>query len=533
MTAFDYVVVGSGAAGAAAAWKLCQHGFKVACVERGGWMDPSTYPSTRTEWELAKRTTVNPAIAERQNRWDYPVDDSGSPIAVCNFNAVGGSTILYSGHFPRFRPDDFCLNTMEGMAEDWPLSYDDLRPYFEENEDKMSVAGLAGDPMYPDIKNLLPPVPLGETGVRLARAFNAKGWHWWPSYSAISTRAVRGRSACINLGPCNTGCPQGAKSSTDITYIAQARHLGLTLLENMAVSRVIVENGRAVGVEAHDDTGHVRQIRGKNVVLAASAVGSARILLNSANEDAPTGLANRSGQVGRNLMIHPLGYVEGLFPEAMDTDTGPQGCMLYSLEYYRTEGAGHRLGYMMHALRGTGPVETATAAFQRRKLRFGAPIYDDFESFYRRQAVISIICEDLPSPENRITLNHAATDRFGVAGVRVSYTMAENTRKMMTHGMGRAKEIMIAAGAERTYAYGPVRNTGWHLMGTARMGNDPHNSVVGVDGRTHDVEGLYLVDSSVFVTGSCVNPANTIQAVALLLADRMALTTKAEGVSSL
>lgn len=529
MTAFDYVVVGSGAAGAAAAWKLSKHGFKVACIERGVWMNPSAYPSTRPDWELAKRTFANPSISARQNRWDYPVDDSSSPIAICNFNAVGGSTILYSGHFPRFRPDDFRLQQTEGLAEDWPLSYDDLRPYFEENEYNMSVAGMVGDPMYPDIKNLLPPVPLGETGARLARAFNEKGWHWWPSYSAISTRAVRGRSACINLGPCNTGCPQGAKSSTDITYIAQARSIGMKLLENMAVSRVLVENGRAVGVEAHDDAGQVHHISCKTVVLAASAIGSARILLNSANEDAVNGLANKSGQLGRNLMMHPLGYVEGVFPDVLDTDIGPQGCMLYSLEYYRTAGADHQLGYMMHALRGTGPLEAAISAFQRRKLKFGAGIYDDFEAFYRRQVVISIICEDLPDPKNKITLDKSTADRFGVPGVRVDYKLAENTRKMMSHGMNRAKEILLLAGAKRCYGYGPVRSTGWHLMGTARMGNDPNNSVVNSDGATHDIKGLYIVDSSVFVTGSCVNPANTIQAVALRMADRMAQSAKLYG----
>jgi choline dehydrogenase-like flavoprotein len=157
MTAIDYLVIGSGAAGAAAAWKLCKHGFTVVCIERGGWMDPATYPTTRVDWEKAKRTTANPVMAERQNSWDYPVDDSDSPIAVCNFNAVGGSTILYSGHFPRFRPDDFALKTTEGLGEDWPLSYDDLRPFFDENEREMSVSGLVGDPMYPDIESLLPP----------------------------------------------------------------------------------------------------------------------------------------------------------------------------------------------------------------------------------------------------------------------------------------------------------------------------------------------------------------------------------------
>lgn len=532
MTAIDYLVIGSGAAGAAAAWKLCKHGFTVACIERGGWMDPATYPSTRVDWEKAKRTTANPVMAERQNSWDYPVDDSESPIAVCNFNAVGGSTILYSGHFPRFRPNDFALKTTEGLGEDWPISYGDLRPFFDENEGEMSVSGLVGDPMYPDIESLLPPVPLGETGTRLARAFNAKGWHWWPSYAAISTRSTRGRNACINLGPCNTGCPQGAKSSTDATYIPRAVQLGLKLITNMAVSRVLVENGRAVGVVAHDDDGKLHHIYARNIVLAASAVGSARILLNSANDAAPNGLANSSDQVGRNLMMHPLGYVEGVFPEALDTDIGPQGCMLYSLEHYRSENADHRLGYMMHALRGTGPVETAISAFQRRKLTFGPSMYQDFEAFYRRQVAISIICEDLPDPENRIILDPTKTDRFGVAGVKVHYTLAENSRKMMTHGMGRAKELMIEAGADRAYAYGPVRSTGWHLMGTARMGHNPENSVVGPDGQCHDIKGLYVLDSSVFVTGSCVNPANTIQAVALYLADRIAQTAKAKGAGA-
>ena len=526
MTQFDFLIVGSGAAGAAAAWKLCQHGFKVACLDRGDWVDPAQYPSTRPDWERRKRIYAQPAIAERQNAADYPVDDSASPIAVCNFNAIGGSTILYSAHFPRFRRDDFTLKTKEGLAEDWPIQYDELKPYFEENERQMSVSGLVGDPCYPDIENLLPPVPLGITGTRLAKAFNNKGWHWWPSYGAISTRDRQGRSACINLGPCNTGCPQGAKSSADITYIPRAQKLGLTVFANHAVSRVLTEQNRVIGVECHDENGNLHIIKAPNIILAASAIGTPKILLNSTSAEYPKGLANHSDLVGRNLMIHPLGYVEGVFSELLDTDIGPQGCMLFSLEHYRTEGADHRLGYMMHALRGTGPVEAATSAFQRRKLKFGTQLYDDFQNYYRKQAVISLICEDLPDPENRVVLDPAHTDRFGVPGVKIHYDLSENTKKMMVHGMGKAKEIMIEAGAVRTYGHGPVRNTGWHVMGTAKMGQDPTKSVVNVDGACHGVEGLYVVDSSVFVTGSCVNPANTIQAVALYLADKIAQTVK-------
>ena len=128
---YDFIVVGSGAAGAASAWRLVSKGFKVACLEKGDEMNPDTYPSTGTNWELRKSKEFSPVTAERQNKYDYPVDDSQSPIAVCNFNAVGGSTILYSAHFPRFQPNDFKLATEEGLYEDWPISYEDIKPYFE------------------------------------------------------------------------------------------------------------------------------------------------------------------------------------------------------------------------------------------------------------------------------------------------------------------------------------------------------------------------------------------------------------------
>lgn len=522
MTDFDCIVVGSGAAGAAAAWRLASKGLKVACLDRGPWIDPGAYPSTSSDWERQKRGPMSPVSATRGAAQDYPVDDSTSPIAVCNFNAIGGSTILYSAHFPRFRPPDFRLRSDEGLADDWPMTYADLRPYFELNERMMSLSGLAGDPCYPDVEQMLPPVPLGEVGTRLARAFNEKEWHWWPSYSAISTRARGVRAACINLGPCNTGCPQGAKSSTDITYIAKGIDHGLIVMANTAVSSLLVEGSKIAGVYVTGPDRTRSTLRSKRVVLAASALGTPRILLNSKTETFPNGVANSNDQVGRNLMLHPLGYAEGVFDEAMDTDVGPQGCMLYSLEHYRSADADHRLGYMMHALRGTGPLETALSAYGRRKLRFGAQLYEDFYSLYRKQAVISLICEDLPDPANRVELDHGRLDANGDPGVRVSYVLGENTRKMMTHGMGKAREILKTAGARRVYAYGPVRNTGWHVMGTARMGLDPRNSVVDPRGKPHGTEGLHVLDSSVFVTSSCVNPANTIQAIALRLADAIA-----------
>lgn len=518
---FDFVIVGAGAAGSAAAWSLVSKGYKVLCLERGPWMDPAHYPSTGSDWEIRKRSEFNPVAAERQNKFDYPVDDSHSPIAICNFNAVGGSTILYSGHFPRFLENDFTLKSREGIGADWPFGYEDLAPYFTLNEQMMGLSGLAGDPFYSQIAEALPPVPLGMAGERLARAFNTKGWHWWPSFAAILTRPKDGRGACLNLGPCNTGCPQGAKASADNTYLKKAIRLGLVLIPEFAVSRVLVRDGKAYGVEGFDDAGSKSMFTADHVILASSAIGTARILLNSRTDDRPQGLGNSTGMVGRNLMIHPLGYVEGTFDQRFDTDDGPQGCMLYSLQFYRMPGVDHRLGYMMQALRGTGAVEAALAAFARRRLSFGGQIYDDFEASYAKQLVLAIVCEDLPEVENRIELDPNRQDRFGDPGVKIHYALHGNTKKMMIHGMNRGRELMAAAGAVRSSAYGPVRNTGWHLMGTARMGNEAREAVVNAQGRVYDTENLYVVDSSVFVTASCVNPANTIQAVALMLADRI------------
>ncbi len=529
MTGFDFLIVGSGAAGAASAWRLCSKGYKVVCIERGDWQNTDDYPSASIDWEIKKKRSSNPVISQRQSEFDYPVDDSQSPIAICNYNAVGGSTILYSAHFPRFQPRDFKIKSSDGIAEDWPISYADLKPYFEINEYEMSVSGLSGDPYYPDIENLLPPVPLGNSGEKLAQAFNAKGWHWWPSYAAISTRNVRGRSSCINLGPCNTGCPQRAKSSTDITYIPKAIAKGLKLIIKAAVFEVITEDNRAVGVRYHDENGSINEIFARHIILAASAIGTPRILLNSKTSDNSISLGNSSGQVGRNLMIHPLGYVEGVFDTILDTDIGPQGCMLFSLEHYRSNGAEHKLGYMMHALRGTGPVETALSVYRRRRLKFGSQLYDDFFSYYKKQLVLTIICEDIPEVDNRLVLDRGAADRFGIPGIAVHYKLHENTKKLLSHGSDTARIIMKEAGATKTFAHGPVRNTGWHIMGTAKMGENPNNSVVNPIGKLHDIEGLYVVDSSCFVTGSCVNPANTIQTVSLYLTDQIEEYARSEG----
>lgn len=517
----DVVIVGAGASGAAAAFALAQAGLNIVCLEQGDWPTPSAYPSTGLDWEMRKSRDASPIPNVRQGRGDYPIDCSTSPIDVANFNGVGGSTVLYSAHFPRFKPSDFCTKSLDGVGEDWPISYADLEPYFAKNDAMMGVAGLDGDPAYPPIDGLMPPIPPGRLGHTLARGFNALGWHWWPSYAAIATRARDGRAACLNLGPCNTGCPQGAKASVDVTYWPRALKLGVDLRVNAAVVRVLTEDGRAVGVVYRQD-GQEHTLRAKCVALAANAVGTARVLLASAHEGHAEGLANQSGLVGRNLMLHPLGYVEAVFDHDLQTDRGPQGASIYSHEFYETRPEhAFKRGYTLHVLRGSGPVETAVAGLSRRQLRLGETLHQDMARIYNRKAFMSVICEDLPEASNRVVLDEGRTDGFGMPGVRVDYALGDNSKAMLTHGLDRGKQLMRAAGGKKIMAFGPVRETGWHLMGTARMGTDPRRSVVRATGEAHDVAGLFVLDGSVFPTSSGVNPASTIQAVSLLICDHI------------
>jgi choline dehydrogenase-like flavoprotein len=520
----DILIVGSGASGAAAAWSLSQvPGVKVVCLEQGGATLPERYPSIAADWELRRQDSYNPSPNVRRLPADYPIDDSSSPIAIANYNAVGGSTILYSGHFPRFHPSDFRTKSLDGVGDDWPLSYAELLPFFKQNEGMMGVAGLVGDTANPDYDNLLPPVPLGPVGRRLGDAFNKLGWHWWPSYSAINTHKHQGRAPCVNLGPCNTGCPQGAKASVDRTYWPAAKAMGVTLMPHARVSQITLDAaGRASGAAYIDADGRENHVKARMVVLACNGIGTPRLLLNSKSPAFPDGLANDTGLVGKNLMLHPLGFVEGVFEENLHSSLGPHGCCLLSQQFYETDRSrGFVRGYTMQILRGAPAVETATAGLLRRQISIGKNHHRDFARIFNRTAGIAIITEDLPEAHNYVELDPANKDSNGLPGVKIHYALSENSTKMLKHGIEMGRQVIEAAGGKVISAISPVRHTGWHLMGTTRMGDKADNSVVNRHGQTHSVKNLFVVDSSIFVTAGAVNPVATAQALSLYVCDHI------------
>ncbi len=518
----DVLIIGAGAAGAAIAWSLAETRMRIVCLEQGGWMNPADYPSNRDDWEMQGLGPFGFSPNGRGRREDYPVNDDDSPIKISNFNAVGGSTILYAAHFPRLHPSDFRVRSLDGVADDWPIDYATLEPFYDLNAEMMGVAGLEGDPAYPPKKPTLPHVPLGKLGETLAGGFDALGWHWWPSDSAIATAEHAGRAPCINLGPCVTGCAQGAKGSTDVTYWPVAVRAGVEVRTHCRVREISVgPDGLVDGAIYIDAEGNERKQRAEIVIVACNGVGTPRLLLNSASAQFPDGLANRSGLVGKNLMFHPYALVTGWFPERLEGYKGPMGCSLICQEFYETDPARDFLrGYSFEMLRGQGPLQTALQGLGG-KVGWGPGHHEAYDRIWDKSAGMVIICEDLPEQHNQVSLDPELTDADGIPAPKIDYCLSENSERMLEHAVARGREVLVASGAQETEAISPLPPAGWHLMGTARMGTDPAASVVDANCRSHDVKNLFIVDGSVFVTSGGVNPTNTIQALALYVADHI------------
>jgi choline dehydrogenase-like flavoprotein len=257
------------------------------------------------------------------------------------------------------------------------------------------------------------------------------------------------------------------------------------------------------------------------VIVACNGVGTPRLLLNSASARFPNGLANSSGLVGRNLMLHPWPIVSGYVDTPLDGGRGPITCM-WSKQFYETDPTRDFMrGYTLQFGRGPGPVTQAVIGAVTGQLPWGREHHRVYREVLDRRVGIGVACEDLPEEHNRVTLDPVLKDSNGIPAPKVDYTISENTHRMMEHGIARAEEILTAAGATRIFCSRTALNYPGHLLGTARMGSDPDRSVVNEWGRCHDVKNLFIVDGSIWVTGGGVNPTSTIQALALYVADQM------------
>ncbi len=518
----DVLVIGAGASGAALTWSLAESGIEVMCLEQGGEPDLEAFPAGERDWEVHRQTDYHPDPNVRRLPEDYPVNNEESAVEPVMYNAVGGSTVLYSAHFPRFHPSDFRVKTLDGVAADWPVTYEELEPYYDLNDRIMGVAGMTGDPAYPPKSaRQTGPLRMGKVGDTMAAGFDKLGWHWWPSDSAILQDPYDGRLECNGGGSCDLGCSRRAKGMANVTYWPKALMRGAMLETHARVREITVgRDGLADGAVYYDADGRVQFQPARIVMLACNGVGTPRLLLNSTSSLNPDGLANSTRLVGQNLMFHPVSMVTGVFEERVDGFKGPLGCDIFSHQFYETDlSRGFVRGVGFQVVRATGPVTTANGSFGGHVVPWGESHRRVFSEWFAHSLSVGVVGEDLPEPENRVTLDPDLTDSDGIPAPKIEYRLSDNSLKMLEFGNARAAEAVEAAGAKDVLVRPHVRTSGYHLMGTARMGDDPGDSVVDRWGKAHDVKNLFIVDGSIFVTAAAVNPTSTIQALALYIAD--------------
>ncbi len=518
----DALIIGAGASGGVAARHLAESGFDVVCLEQGDWPDRSAFPGNRPDWELAirQRWAMSPNV--RRLPEDYPVNHDDSEIEPLMYNAVGGSMIIYAGTWPRMLPSDLRVRTLDGVADDWPISYDELVPYYDTVDRQIGVSGLAGDPAYPPHADYpLPPLPLGIAGRRVAEGHNRLGWHWWPEPNAILSAPYDGRRPCVQRGVCTSGCAEGAKASTDLTHWPRALAAGARLITGARVSRITVgAGGLATGANWLDRDGVEHHQRADVVLLAANAVGTARLLLLSADDRyCPDGLGNSSGLVGRRLMMHPFSVVTGWWDDSVEGWQGQFGASITTYQFYETDPERGFLRGAKWALSPVGGPLNHILPLRAGSEVWGADHHDLMARTFGRGASWAIFGEDLPEESNRVELDPDQSDGVGIPIPRVHYRISGHSRRLMAFHESRAAESLEASGCQAVDVASLIPYSGWHLMGTARMGTDPATSVVNAAGRAHDVPNLYVLDGSVFVTSSGVNPTCTISALALRTAD--------------
>src|SRR5688572_20641860 len=403
----DVLIIGAGPTGAVAAKRFVEAGMRVVVLEQGDWPDYSKARANHADFELTMGRYWSGNPNRRQAPADYPIDDKDSDISAVMYNAVGGGTVIYAAHWQRNMPSDFRVRTLDGVGDDWPFTYEDLEPFYEQVERDFGVSGLAGDPAFPHGKPLpLPPPPLAPMGRRVAKAHNRLGWHWWPAPNAIATRPYGPLRECTQRAACMWGCVERAKGSVDITHWPQNIARGVQLITGARVRRIETHaNGLVTGAVYVDRKGQEHLQKAKVVVLATNGIGTPRLLLLSASSRFPNGLANSSGLVGKRLMLHPYMSVAGLYDAPLESWLGPTGGIVLSLEFADTdESRGFPRGAQWDALAVRGPLGALDC---HRELpfdeRWGAGIHTLVERTLGRSFHWGLGIEDLPNEENHVS----------------------------------------------------------------------------------------------------------------------------------
>jgi choline dehydrogenase-like flavoprotein len=519
----DVVIVGAGMGGAAIGYVLASGGARVVMLDQGPEIHPTDRPLFSNEWEFALGGDWSFDPNVRQLPHDYPVQATGFRPYL--YNGVGGSTNHFGAFWHRLKPVDFRKGTEHGLegTQDWPITYEDLAPYYDLNDQFFGVSGVPGDPSYPAREaSRLPPLRHGPYAHEFARAFDKLGWHWWPGDSGILSVPYNGRLPCNLCGYCNAGCPRGSIGTAALVYIQPAVHRGLDLRPHSRVVRITTDaNGAASGVEYVDLlTNKMHKVEASVVVIAANAIGTPRLLLNSTSPEHPQGLANEHGLVGTHLMLHGWLIADTWLKGPTEHYKGPATATIYCHEFYDISPDRDFVnGFAITISASFGPSLIALGgATGQTPVPWGKEHHDEFERRFNHHCYVNVQTDDLPVATNRVVLDPDLKDSSGIPGARVEYQLHENDRKVLEFARERVAELIEAVEAWAVdsepidEAYNPP---GWHLMGTCRMGDSPENSVTDAWHRVWRVPGLVICDSSSMVTGGAANPAATVGALGL------------------
>lgn len=502
----DAVVIGTGAGGGPLLWRLARSGARVVALEAGAHWQPGRDFAT-DEKAQAKLFWTDERLSAGRDPLGFGSNNSGI--------GVGGSTLHYTAYTPRPHPDDLRLFSDFGVGRDWPLSYDELAPYFDEVEALLGVSGPTPYPWGPTRRRgyPLPPLPLNAAAELMQRGCATLGLATSPAANAALSRdyAVPGmapRRACTNRGYCQAGCTTGAKSSVDVVFIPPALAAGAELRTGCFARWIERDSqGRVSGVVYLQD-GKERRQKCRNVFLCAGSVETPRFLLF--NE----GLSNGSGQVGRNFMAHVGKQLWARFDESTKPWKGiPGGLISEDMHRPRGESVDFAGGYLLQSI-GVMPLTYATQLARSGRGLFGAELEAQL-SRYDHVAGINVLGDCLPSPGNFLELSDER-DARGLPKPRVHFSAGPNEQRMSAHAERTMRSIWQAAGAREPWVFDRYA----HVIGTCRMGEHDGDAVVDRDGRSFEVPGLHIADNAIFPSALSVNPALTIMALSLRIADR-------------
>lgn len=524
----DIAIIGSGVAGALIAAHLAEKGLKVTILEAGDEVDRSA--AVDRYWSAAIKVPECPYPPVPQAM--HPVSDDldswyqqtgPDKFASTYLKTVGGTTWHWLGTALRLVPNDFEMRTRFGQGQDWPIKYATLSPYYDKAETELGVSGDGTADLGAPRTTGYPMPAISQTFLdkAFASALEGTAYEVRSTPQARNSQDQRDRPACCGNASCIPVCPVQAKYDATV-HVARATKAGAVLLSRTHVVALETDNdNRVTAAKFTRWDGSAGSLQARYFVLAAHAIESPRLLLNSASELIPNGVANGSGQVGRNLMDHPTQLSWALANNPVFPFRGPLSTSgienLRDGDFRRLRGAFRiEIGNDGWSWPTGAPISTA-ADLANQGLR-GKDLDEALRRQTSRQVRLASLVEQLPDPDNRVTLDPAKRDMYGIPLPRLSYRIDSYVQAGLAAARTAHEDIFQRLGVSELH-HSPQAKGAGHIIGTLRMGSDPKTSVVDGDLRSHDHSNLFVSGSAVFPTSATANPTLTIAALALRLAD--------------